>query len=186
MKEELRKRYKALRNSFSGVGRKNADMAIAEKFMAMFGLFDSYFMYNSIGGEADTGLLIAALLAEGNKVFLPRTENGNIVPVPYGPMVKGAYGINEPVGEAYGGYAAVTAVPLLCINSRGYRLGYGGGYYDRYLKDARTIKVGIGYSFQLTDDFIEDELDVPLDLFLNEKGVLCFSEKSLALPDRKI
>ena len=67
-------------------------------------------------------------------------------------------------------------IPLLAVNSNGYRIGYGGGYYDRYLKDIRTKntkKVGYGYHFQLTE-FTADEWDEPLDFFVNEEGVTEF------------
>ena len=67
-------------------------------------------------------------------------------------------------------------MPLLAVNPRGYRLGYGGGYYDRYLKDARTLKVGLGYSFQLTEEFEEDGWDQPLDEFICERGIYRFGK----------
>ena len=66
-------------------------------------------------------------------------------------------------------------IPLLAVNSRGYRLGYGGGYYDRFLKGAAAVKVGIAYDFQLTDEFEEDGWDEPLDLLITERGIYRFA-----------
>ena len=100
-----------------------------------------------------------------------------MVAVPWGELKKGRYGIEEPCGAPFEGYAEVTAIPLLAVNSRGYRVGYGGGYYDRYLKDARTLKAGIGYFFQLTDEFEEEPFDVPLDLFICERGIYRFEKQ---------
>ncbi len=174
MKDELREKFKILRKYFSGVRREEADRAIAECFMSAFGRYESFFIYNSFGTEADTKGLISLLLSEGKQVFLPRVEGKEIVPVPYGPCSAGAYGIQEPCGKAYEGTADVTVVPLLAVNSKGYRLGYGGGFYDRYLKGAQTVKAGLGYGFQLTDQFTEDEWDEPLDLFLCERGIYHF------------
>ena len=85
-------------------------------------------------------------------------------------MRRGAFGIEEPEGQAYFGDTDITVIPLLGINSRLFRIGYGKGFYDRYLRDRHTVKVGLGYSFQRAE-FKEDEWDIPLDAFICEKGI---------------
>ncbi len=90
--------------------------------------------------------------------------------VPYGKTQIGAYGIEEPSGQAFEGEIQVTLVPLLAVNKKLYRVGYGKGYYDRYLKNRRTLKIGLGYSFQI-EEFKEDEWDEPLDAFVCEKEI---------------
>ena len=85
-----------------------------------------------------------------------------------------AYGGCEPAGAPYDGAIDVAVVPLLAVNSRGYRLGYGGGYYDRFLHGKNILKVGLGYRFQLTDEFEEDAWDEPLDEFICERGIFRF------------
>ena len=70
----------------------------------------------------------------------------------------------------------MTVIPLLAVNGRGFRIGYGKGFYDRYLKDKRTKKVGLGYSFQI-ESFEEDKWDIPLDLFLCEKGIYYYESQ---------
>ncbi len=89
---------------------------------------------------------------------------------------KGAFGIDEPVGQAYLGDIDVTVIPLLAVNLKGYRIGYGKGFYDRFLKNRRTLKVGLGYSFQI-EDFNEDVWDEPIDEFLTEKGIYRFEKQ---------
>ncbi|MDE7401618.1 MAG: 5-formyltetrahydrofolate cyclo-ligase, partial [Clostridia bacterium] len=123
--------------------------------------------------------LISRLIAEGKSVYLPRVEGQNIVPVKFSgkkeELKMSALGISEPTGQAYGGPIDVCITPLLAVNSRGYRLGYGGGYYDRYFADGKKIlKVGIGYSLQYTDELQEEENDVPLDIFVSERGIITF------------
>ena len=174
MKDELRYKFKILRKYFSGVRREEADRAIYECFFAAFSAYDSFFVYNSFGTEADTRAIIEGLVSAGKKVYLPRVEGKNIVPVPYGECSRGAFGVDEPVGEPYTGVPEVTVVPLLAVNNQGFRLGYGGGYYDRYLKDTATLKVGLGYAFQLTDELSPDEWDEPLDMFICERGIYRF------------
>lgn len=154
-----------------------ADLAILDNFINAFSGYESFFIYNSFGLEADTGRITDYLLKAGKKVYLPRVEGDNIVAVPYGQTVKGAFGIEEPTGQAYGGQIDVTVIPLLAVNSKGVRVGYGKGYYDRYLKNADTLKVGLGYDFQ-REEFEGKPYDIPLDLFLCEKGIYFYGTDS--------
>lgn len=175
MKDELRNKLKIKRRYFQNVQRSEADRVIAETFFAAFGNYDSFLIYNSFSTEADTSRIIAGLLADGKRVYLPRVEGENIVAVPYGATRKGAFGIEEPVGQAFFGDIEVTVAPLLAVNGRGYRIGYGKGFYDRYFKVAKTLKVGLGYAFQM-ENFTEDEWDEPLDKFVCEKGIYNFGK----------
>lgn len=172
-KEEIRYKLKIKRKYFEGVRREYADYAILDNFLAAFSAFDSFFIYNSISTEAETRLIIKALIGAGKRVYLPRVEGENILPVPLGKTKKGAFGIDEPIGQAFDGDIEVTVIPLLAVNERGFRIGYGKGYYDRYLKNAKTVKVGLGYSFQF-DNFKEDGWDIPLDKYVCEKGIYDF------------
>lgn len=169
-KKRIREQLKKIRESFRGVQRDTADKLIAEKFLFEFKDFESFFIYNSFSSEADTSRIITALLKAGKRVYLPRVEGDKLVAVPYGETHKGAYGIEEPDGQAYEKDIDVTVIPLLAVNEKLFRIGYGKGYYDRYLKDRRTKKVGLGYGFQITE-FKEDEWDIPLDFYLCEKGI---------------
>ena len=170
VKDDLRYKLKIKRKYFDGVRREFADGAILDNFLNAFLSYDSFFIYNSFSTEADTKGIIAELLAAGKKVYLPRVDGDKMVAVPYGETKVGAFGIDEPSGKPYKGKIDVTVIPLLAVNERGYRIGYGKGFYDKYLKDKRTKKVGLGYAFQI-DSFQEEEHDVPLDLFLCEKGI---------------
>jgi len=175
-KDEIRRKLKIKRRYFEGIRREYADLAVLDNFLAAFSCRDSFFIYNSCGTEAGTSLIISALLKDGKKVYLPRVEGENMVTVPYLPeteMKDGAFGIKEPTGQAFCGDIDVTVIPLLAVNNAGFRTGYGKGYYDRYLKTAHTLKVGLGYYFQF-DDFENDEWDIPLDLFVCEKGIFNF------------
>ena len=175
MKKQIRATCKAMRSAFCGEERRAADERIHSLFMRTYGAFNTFFIYNSFRDEADTKRIISSLLAAGKKVCLPRVEGRDIVPVFYGELKKGAYGIDEPLGEAYRGDIDVAVVPLLAVNGRGYRLGYGGGYYDRFLRGCPAVKVGIGYDFQRTE-FEEECHDVPLDCFLSQAGIIKFTK----------
>ena len=169
-KNDLRRQLKLTRSRFSGREREKADAAILNNFIERYVGYESFFIYNSFSSEADTKQLIAKLLRAGKRVYLPRIEGEDMVAVPYGESGIGAFGIEEPTGQAFDGDISVTVIPLLAVNERGFRIGYGKGFYDRYLKDRHTVKVGLGYSFQIAD-FKEDGWDIPLDAFVCEKGV---------------
>ena len=127
MKDELRYKYKILRKYFQNIQRMEADRAILECFSAAYMCYDSFFIYNSMGTEADTKEIIKTLLAAGKKVYLPRVEDKDIVPVLYGELKRGAFGIEEPAGEPYCGKIDVTVIPLLAVNGRGFRLATAAG-----------------------------------------------------------
>lgn len=170
-KNFLREKLKIKRKYFQNVRREVADSAIMQNFFNAYGNYNSFFVYNSFSTEADTKLIINELLSAGKRVYLPRVEGENIVAVPYGSLKKGAFGIEEPEGQAFKGDIEVTLIPLLAVNERGFRIGYGKGYYDRFLRDnPSTLKVGLGYAFQ-REQFKEDEWDIRLDAFLCERGI---------------
>lgn len=180
-KDELRYRQKVRRRYLGDVLREHADGCIYDIFLAAFKDFDSFFIYNSFGTEADTKRIIAGLLAGGKRVYLPKTEGDDMYAVPYfadTPLQKSHFGMDEPCGEPFSGYAQVSVAPLLAVNSRGYRLGYGGGFYDRYFKGADTLKVGLGYYFQM-EDFEECDFDERLDMFVCERGIYYFGERRI-------
>ncbi len=177
MKSDIRYKMKIKRKYFGQILRSQADIVIFETFFAAFGKYDSFFIYSSFSTEARTDLIIGELLRRGKRVYLPRVEGQSMVAVPYfgGSLTEGFNGIPEPEGQAFSGGIDVTVAPLLCVNPRGFRLGYGGGYYDRYLCGKATLKVGLGYGFQI-EEFNEEPHDVPLDKYICERGIYDFGE----------
>lgn len=183
-KSGLRYKYKIKRSYFMHAAREVADGAIFDAVLAAFGGYDSFFIYHSFGAEADTRAIIDKLLEMGKRVYLPRVEGECMVPVRYfgkeDELVKNGYGISEPAGSASEDEKIdVCITPLLAVNKRGFRLGYGGGYYDKYFAaHANILKVGIGYFLQIADDFVEDALDERLDKFVCERGIIDFGEQN--------
>ena len=153
MKDEIREKLKINRRYFAGVRREVADAYIRENFLAAFGNFESFFVYNSFGTEADTKGIIDELLSLGKKVYLPRVEGENIVPVPCGETKKGAFGIEEPRGQAYAGDIQVTVAPLLAVNDKGHRIGYGKVLFSVRGLLLRRMGRAFGYVFVRKGDF---------------------------------
>ena len=179
MKEVLRRKMKAARRSFCGVDRARADKQIADCVLSLLADKSNVLVYNSFGSEADTQEIIQGLISHGKRVFLPRVEGDKMVAVGYTgkeQLIKSSFGIQEPTGKPFEGYIDAAVIPLLAVNRQGMRLGYGGGFYDRYLTaQPSVIRLGTGYSFQMTDEEFADEWDVPLDAFVCERGVFTFS-----------
>ena len=163
---------KALREKEGGDGEKIAKRALSLESVEAG---KSFFVYRSFASEADTSHLIAALLAAGKKVYLPRVEGEEMVAVSYTgdePMEVNAFGIEEPTGKPYEGEIDVTVLPLLACDNAGRRLGYGGGFYDRFLAEKKTYKLGYCFDYQIVSDLPAQAHDVRLDAVVTDKRAL--------------
>lgn len=174
-KRQLREKLKIKRRYLGEILRKKWDEQIAETFSEGFAKFETFNIYRAFAGEAGTDLIIEELLRAGKKVYCPRVEGDDLRLSEYGNFQTGAFGIQEPQGEEYNGSVDVTVIPLLAVNQRGYRTGYGKGFYDRFLLGKDTLKVGLGYDFQI-EEFEEEQHDQRLDYFISEKGLYSFGE----------
>ncbi|MBM7713810.1 5-formyltetrahydrofolate cyclo-ligase [Siminovitchia sp. FSL H7-0308] len=66
----------------------------------------------------------------------------------------------------------LVIVPGLLYNRAGYRVGFGGGYYDRFLKDYRGYTISLAFSFQLIDHLPHEEYDIPIGKMITEKEII--------------
>ncbi|HIY77946.1 MAG TPA: 5-formyltetrahydrofolate cyclo-ligase [Candidatus Borkfalkia excrementavium] len=173
-KRELRRRMKRLRAEDER--RAERDAKIAEYFFTLPDILshESFFIYNSFSTEADTSRMIARLLSEGKRVSLPRVEGKDMVSVPYvgQALVKSPYGILEPEGEADEEVPEVCVLPLLAADRQFNRLGYGGGFYDRFLSLPHVYKVGVCYEYQILEKIPSEPHDVRLDALVTDAGVI--------------
>lgn len=91
------------------------------------------------------------------------------------PLMRNRWGVNEPEGGTVMHPEAIdlAIVPLLCFDETGFRVGYGKGYYDRFLAKCRPNCLKVGLSFFPAVEKIEDtdEYDVPLDLFITPEDI---------------
>ena len=107
----------------------------------------------------------------------PRGEALTFRRYAYGePLCEGPMGTYEPVSNAQTAIPDFTFVPLAAFDRRGFRIGYGGGYYDATLALLRTTNpgpaVGIAFSCQEIDAVPDEPHDQPLDLILTEKELI--------------
>ena len=138
--------------------------------MCIAGTRLSVFVYLSYSSELSTEPLVEECLERGFAVYAPRVEGKEMVAVLYGEdfMISGQ-GIREPIGEAFDGDVDIVILPLLAVDEQGNRLGYGGGYYDRYLrKHTKSLKVGYCFDFQVLKEVPKEDGDEPLDVLVTD------------------
>lgn len=135
----------------------------------------------AIGEEIDPMPLMQRLLGEGYRLCLPVME-GKGKPLvfrawaPGEPLAETMWGIREPLPEAETLDPDVVLGPLLAFDALGYRLGYGGGFYDRTLARLRALKpivsIGIAFDEQRVDAVPHVDYDERLDWILTPSGPL--------------
>lgn len=138
--------------------------------------------YASIGNEVNLLPLLEKWHQEGRTILLPRVESGGrmeAVPWTGWEQVKsGPFGIREPLGEPFDP-AAIDAVltPGLVFDYKGYRLGYGKGYYDRFLPrlSSSAFICGISYEFQVVENVYPHAKDIPMHWIVTDHSELVIS-----------
>jgi 5-formyltetrahydrofolate cyclo-ligase len=136
-----------------------------------------------MGDEIDLRPLLRALHDDGYTVGLPITP-ADAAPLrfrlwaPGSVLLPGAFGTSEPAANASDVEPDVLLVPLLAVDADGYRLGYGGGYYDRTLQVLRSrrrvIAIGVGFEAQRVDRVPRGAHDHRLDWLLTDRRLLAF------------
>lgn len=139
------------------------------------------FIYVSVNSEADTRRIIQKALDDEKTVCVPKViskKHGMIAVRINGlnELSKGAYGIPEPIkyDKKFDEHDIdLILLPGLAFDECGGRIGYGGGFYDRFISitGKNTVKIGLAYSCQIFDKVTCLEYDEPLDVLITEKSV---------------
>lgn len=137
--------------------------------------------YLSMRSEVDTRALIADALASGKQVVVPIVapkaadlSHAWLASLDADDLVAGSFGTFNPreLRPALPGDWDLTIVPLLAFDRRGYRLGYGKGYYDRLLGATPMPTVGVAFAAQEIDALPATAYDVPLDCIATEAELI--------------
>lgn len=162
-KQELRKKYSVLRKNI--IDREEKNRAITQKLNELSVGHQFIFTYVSFGSEVDTHEFIKTNV---ERVYVPYTSNGNMKCLKYlgGELKTDKLGNLDASCYGAEGDPTLTIVPMLAFDKSCFRLGYGGGYYDRFLQNSFTVKVGVAYDEQLTEENFAEIFDVPLDIIV--------------------
>lgn len=167
---------KEKRQSVAQREEKQEKMLAALLAFAPYQQADTVSFYAAIGSEPLTQRLIATALAQGKTVCLPRVEDGEMHMIPLAPdtvYTSGQFGISQPVGEPIHPQSlALCVCPGLGFSLSGARLGYGGGYYDRYLAKTQAFPLGICYTATIAELLCVEPWDVPMRALLTENGII--------------
>ena len=86
-------------------------------------------------------------------------------------ITENKFGIKEPGENSKTLNPEIILVPILGFNAKKFRIGYGGGYYDRTFENSRALKVGVAYAVQEIKESFEEAHDIPLDMIITEKRI---------------
>jgi len=160
-KRDVRRRVLAARDALDQAARSADAEAIADRLLALPEVAGARtaLLFWSFGSELPTERLIGALDARGVTVALPRIVDHDLearVYRPGDPTSATSFGAREPAGGRRLDPAELDVIvtPAVAFDRAGRRVGYGGGYYDRFLPKTRSdaFRVGIGSSVQLLDE----------------------------------
>lgn len=157
---------------------------IVENFFKLKEIRDAevFLLYYPHKNEVDTSHLIKKLLLDGKTVLLPKVEGKVMLPIKIedlNSLRAGYAGIKEPSGEAFDGKIDVIVVPAVAFDEKGYRLGYGKGFYDKFLSKLEDVlKIGFAYDFQVIDRLPIDAHDIPVDIILTPTKIIKTKEET--------
>ena len=183
-KDDIREEYRERRQAMTSEekSRRDAALCAAAENLVSFRYAEYVLLYAATAEEIDVSRIAEAAMARGKKVLFPRCdrkthtmsyhivnsldelipdESGNLEPPEDAPVYDAQ---NETAG-------AVCFVPGLVYDRAGYRLGYGKGFYDRYLSGFSGCTIGVVYSDYILAEVPRGRFDVSVDILLTEKGV---------------
>ncbi|URA10556.1 5-formyltetrahydrofolate cyclo-ligase [Thermospira aquatica] len=174
-KAALRRFFLEKREALSQEERAALSQAIVAWLQKSLVGYTRIMAYWPIRGEVDVVPLLQWWLKEGRDLFLPRVRGRNLDVVKVKnletDMFPGYAGIPEAMGDVVLEYPEVILVPGVAFDEEGFRLGYGAGFYDRFLSrcaDCRTI--GVAYRFQVVKQLPHHDTDIPVQRIVCEDG----------------
>lgn len=187
IKSELRKKYKSLRNTLSTAQIDNLSMSVANQLLKLpVWEFSFYHIFLTIEEqkEVNTDYILNILSGKDKNIVISKSDFKSGLMSHYlltdnTKIKKNSYNIPEPVAgiEILNDKIEVVFVPLLAFDTQGNRIGYGKGFYDRFLADCnpKTIKIGLSL-FEAETEIIEVfESDVKLDYCVTPDKIYNFT-----------
>lgn len=186
-KSELRKIYLAKQKSLSTAEREEKSLQIANRFFQEFDLIRIKFLHCFLPiekfNEVNTKIILQKIWREFPhiKTLVPRVnfqtnEIENLSLAPETSLVKNVWQIDEPAHDKLIETERIdlVLVPLLCFDAQGFRVGYGKGFYDKFLKNCRAdcLKVGLSYFAPIPEISDANKFDVKLDFCITPEMVV--------------
>ncbi len=187
IKKQMRAEAKESRLSMEASIKCSYDKKICNKLLNLWAVreTDTFLCYVSTAIEVDTKEFIRVLLDSGKKVAVPRCEGGPSEMNFYyinslDELSAGSFGVLEPNSDGEKILTetenTICIVPAFMFDKSGYRLGYGKGYYDRYLSRYKGTTIGICYSENIKEELFHGKYDRTVDMIVTEKSILTVKE----------
>ncbi|WP_116789917.1 5-formyltetrahydrofolate cyclo-ligase [Flavobacterium psychrotrophum] len=185
-KKELRLKYKYLRQELSVAEVEEKSLAIANRLLALDIWDNTYyhlFLTMENQKEVHTGLIQHVLCGRDKEIVVSRSDFESCSMVHYlltdnTKLVINAYGIPEPIDgiEVPSAKLDVVFIPLLAFDSKGHRVGYGKGFYDRFLAECKpdVIKIGLSFFEAEEQDIPHNETDIALEYCITPERIYRF------------
>lgn len=180
-KKQKRKEIKQRITELDSKYCREADRKIIENVFGLeeFQQAKTIFCYVSTETEVDTIPILKEILASGKRLGVPKCTGKGIMEVyeisSLDELTAGAYGILEPDESCkkilLPEEIDFSLIPCISCDSKGKRLGHGGGYYDRYLEQSRGVKAIVCRSRLMLDEIPTEPHDVQMDLVISEEAV---------------
>ncbi len=180
-KRALRRRIRDLRDALPPQERERRSASIARELFALPEMAHASVVmaFSSFGSEVTTEPILERLVADGRRPAVPRVREGEIEAVAFRPgqaMSRAPFGALEPAeGDPIAPVDVdVVVTPGVAFDRRGFRVGYGGGYYDRFFRRTRSdaLKVAVCFAFQVVEEVPHGRQDIAVDLLVTEEGVI--------------
>lgn len=185
-KDRIRDKYKEIRNSIPSGTQVLKSVAIWKYFFELkeYKKAKTVMIYSDIKSEVKTNVFAERIISDGKRVVFPVTDpkSGELHPYEITDTAQlkvQSYGIMEPslklidegiVKPVLKDEIDIVMIPGIVFDIFGDRIGYGGGYYDRFLKDFKGLKVGVAYSECVCYSLPSEENDVQVDMLITEAG----------------
>ena len=132
--------------------------------------------YFSIGSEVDTHSIMLDILSNGKNLLLPTVVDSDLefrIVTDLKKLEKGHFDIMEPRDNCEKSEEIdCVIVPTVAVSKSGTRLGYGRGYYDKFLSRTNAMKISLTYSTQIVGSIPSDSHDVNMDWIVTEEGII--------------
>ncbi len=178
-KKTLRKEVMAVRNSLTVDYVKKRSRRITESVLSseVYKASDSVCLYMPINNEVDVSMIIDEVIASGKKVYLPRVVGDEMDFYYYDKsidLICGPFNILEPQSDEilHPDSSTLIIMPGAVFSTECDRIGYGGGYYDRYLDRYPMVNtVAVAYDFQIKPLFPTEATDIKPDYIIGEENI---------------
>lgn len=150
----------------------------------LFAAAQSLALYSPVRNETATNKVFDVACRQGKQVYYPRVTGDRLHFVQINSpaqLVSGSFGVLEPAANLRNSQQTpeLILVPGIAFDRRGHRLGYGRGFYDRYLAccSDQVVRVGFAYSFQLCDALPVGAGDQPVDALVTDTQTITWRSK---------